>query len=132
MSIPHGKYASVTFRAQAIPFVTQWTCTINQTTADSTAMDASNFGRTRKPGFKSGTATITAWMTEGAWVDDDAALIDDGDEGALVLSRGASAGAGGYTIASARVTGRTATDPKDGVVGVTYNLIANGAIAALS
>ena len=131
MAIPHGKYARATFRAQAIPFVTQWTCTINQTTADSTAMSASNFGRTRKPGFKSGTATVTAWMTEGAWVDSAAALIDDGDTGTLALGRGDVDGAGGYT-GTARVTGRTATDPKDGIVGVTYNFVYNGAITALS
>ena len=127
----HGKYAFVTFGGETIPFTTQWTCTLNQTVSDSSSMSATNHGRTRKVGFKSGTATVTAWMTEGAWVDGAAGEITDGQTDTLILGRGAVASTGGYT-GEAQVTSRAATDPKDGVVAVTYNFAYNGAITALS
>ena len=127
----HGKYARVTWATIAIDNLQGWTCTLNQANADDSVMAASNHGRTRKAGFRSGTATVSAWMTTKAFFDKDSGSeITDGQTAALVLGRG-QAGSGGYSIATAKVTSRAASDPKDGIVLVTYNFVANGTVADL-
>lgn len=128
MSSVHGKKARVTWDGNTIPNLTGWTCTLNQANADDSVMAATNHGRTRKPGFKSGTATVTAWMTDVVFHDGTAA-ITDGQEAVLVLGRGI-AGDGGYT-GTAKVTSRAASNPKDGIVQVTYNFIWEGAVSDL-
>ena len=130
MSSVHGKKARVTWDGNTIPNLTGWTCTLNQANADDSVMAAVNHGRTRKPGFKAGTATVTAWMVETVFFDGTAA-ITDGQEAVLELARGATDAEGGYT-GTAKVTSRAATNPKDGIVQVTYNFVWEGAVAALT
>lgn len=57
----HGKSAKVLLSSTEIPQLTGWTCNVNAATADSTSVHATNKGRTRTSGFKSGTATATAY-----------------------------------------------------------------------
>ncbi len=123
----HGKYARVTWSTNTIPNLQGWTCTLNQANADDSVMAAANHGRTRKAGFRSGTGTVTAWMTTVAFHDGTDA-ITDGQSAVLQLKRGAQDGAGGYN-GTAQVTSRAASNPKDGIVLVTYNFMFNGAVS---
>ena len=125
----HGKKATVTWAAHTIPNLQGWTCTLNQANADNSVMSATNHGRTRRAGFRSGTATVSAWMTLVAFHDGDAA-ITDGQSATLVLWRHSAAAAGGYT-GTALVTSRSASNPKDGIVLVTYNFVWNGTVTPL-
>ena len=125
----HGKKATVTWAAHTIPNLQGWTCTLNQANADNSVMSATNHGRTRRAGFRSGTATVSAWMTTAAFHDGTAA-ITDGQSSTLVLWRHSAAAAGGYT-GTALVTSRSASNPKDGIVLVTYNFVWNGTVTPL-
>ena len=126
----HGKKAKITWATNTLENPQGWVCTLNQANADDSVMAESNHGRTRKAGFRSGTAVVTAWMTTEAFNDgtDD---ISDGQAATLVLNRRSSDAAGGYT-GTAKVTSRAASNPKDGIVLVTYNFVWNGTVAPLS
>ena len=123
----HGKYARVTWDTNSIPNLQGWTCTLAQANADDSVMAAANHGRTRKAGFRSGTGTVTAWMTTAAFHDGTAAMTD-GQSAVLQLKRGAQDGAGGYN-GTAQLLSRAASNPKDGIVLVTYNFKYNGAVS---
>lgn len=123
----HGKYARVTWATNSVDNLQGWTCTLSQANSDDSVMTAANHGRTRKAGFRSGIATVTAWMTAAAFHDGTDEMTE-GQSAVLQLKRGAQDGAGGYN-GTAQLLSRAASNPKDGIVLVTYNFKYNGEVS---
>ena len=117
----HGKTASAYWNTAALTSVTGWSCTLNADVAETTAMTATNFGKTREVGFNSGTASVTCLLTGDYEVDEGASYV-------LELLRGAATALGGYA-GTATCIGVTPGANKDGVETVTYNFEWDGAVS---
>ncbi len=110
--------------------VIEWTVNLVCSTAESTVMHASNRGKTREPGFKGATATVTCNLPGDV-------VIDEGDEGSLELLRTALNADKGYTFGTAGVgnkgaicTGVDLGVDKDGIETVTYTFQATKIITS--
>lgn len=108
--------------------VTGWSVTMTATTAESTAMHASNTGKTRELGFKGATATVTAHLAGDV-------AIDEGQLGALELMRTALNADKGYALGVTGAAGRGCICTgvaigvdKDGIETVTYSFTATIAV----
>ena len=108
--------------------VTGWSVTLTATTAESTAMHATNTGKTRELGYKGATATVTCHLPGDV-------EIDEGQLGALELMRTATNADGGYALGVVGASGRgcicTGVDlgvDKDGIETVTYSFTATKAV----
>lgn len=116
----HGKSIAASFGGSSIAELTSWEYSLVAATADSTAAHASNKGRTRLPGFKSGTATVNTYANGTAQV------ADIGEEATLVLKRTAAITAlTGQAICTSIEDGAV----KDGVLTTNYNFTFTGIAA---
>lgn len=114
----------------ALTNVIEWNVSLVCATAESTVMQPSNTGKTREPGFKGGTATVTCHISGDI-------EIDTGTEGALELTRTRTNADKGYAFGVTGAAGKGAictgvdfgTD-KDGIETVTYSFQSTGAIIA--
>ena len=79
----HGKSATALFDVNTFPNIVNWSYTLNAGTADSTGMNATNSGRTRTSGFKSGTASVSTYQ-------DSAQNATIGQQAELTLKRNSS------------------------------------------
>ncbi len=114
----------------ALTNVVEWSVTMTSSTAESTVMHASSTGKTREPGFKGATMTVTCNLAGDV-------EIDEGDEGSLELLRTALNADKGYTFGATGAAGKgaicTGVDvgvDKDGIETVTYSFQSTGAISA--
>lgn len=126
----HGKTCSAEWKIAAGAFAPLtntigWSITLTAGTAESTAMHATNLGKTREVGFKGGTATITCYLPGDV-------EIDEGDVGAIELLRGATNAEGGFASAvlGALCVGVDITTNKNGIEEVTYSFQLTGAVSA--
>ena len=117
-----------TAAVSALTDVISWTSDLSCKTAESTAVHASTHGKTRVPGFKTSTASVTCLLVGDM-------EIDEGAEGALELLRTATYGDGGIAFGTAGsgtkgaiCTGVEIGTDKDNLATVTYNFQAIGAV----
>ena len=118
----HGKTSSAWWITTKITQVTGWTCSLTCSTADSTARSADTFGRTRKPGYIGGTATVTAKLYGDS-------LPQQGATADLQLLRGLTNAEKGYQ-GTATCTGASPSLDRDGIGEVTYEFQWNGTVSA--
>jgi len=137
-TIFHGKTASAWFQSGgpggqvAITGVRSWSCTLNVSVADASAMAATT-GRTRVVGIKSGTITIEAVYDGTKYVQldesDNAAFVDDTTGIEIQLLRDATNASLGYKGA-AMCTGVSVGVAIDGTPIITYNFTWIGTVGA--
>ena len=120
----HGKSLIATFATTPIPMPREWSVSLAAETADTTSGHATTNGRTRLPGVKSGTATVTA-------VANGAISPAIGTTGALKLSRSATVGDGAYS-GSAICTGTEITVDRSGTSLVKYSFTFTGAVTIVT
>ena len=112
----HGKTGSVDFGG-AWTNVLSWTVDLVAEVHDSTAMHATNDGRTREVGLKSGTATI-----ETLWAVGDLPQADVQVAAAtLKLYRVGTTASNGYYTGTAILESWDQDEPVDDLVKITYN-----------
>ena len=116
----HGKSSLAYWNTSALVSVTDWSCTLTADTAETTAMAAGNYGKTRLAGFNSGTASVTCLATGDS-------EVGEGDSHVLELLRGAANALGGYA-GTATCTGWSFSEDKDGVATITYNFMWDGEV----
>ncbi len=121
-AVYHGKGSSAYWSTTLINQIIEWSANLIRDTADSTAMHASNTGRTREAGFAGGTATVTAYL-EG----DNA--IDEGAEAVLELLRIATNAGKGYK-GTAICTGVEDGVDMNGVETVTYSFMFSSTVTS--
>ncbi len=91
-AIFHGKAANAYWDDSgytAFTNLTEWSCTITADTAESHVMNATNYGKTREVGFKTGTATVVCRVSGDQ-------QVDEGVNATLILRRDATNTSKGY------------------------------------
>jgi len=123
-SVFHGKGATAWWGSTGYTeFVSlvEWSATILADVAESHAMHASSYGKTREVGFKTGTARVVCRLTGDA-------IVDEGSTYTLELWRTSSSAAKGYS-GSAICTGVEAGVDMNDIEVITYSFQFTGAIA---
>jgi hypothetical protein len=115
----HGKTATASYGGTTFLEMLGWTCDLTAATADSTAVHASNTGRTRNAGFNAGTATVQCYQG-------DTQTAQIGQSATLVLKRNASTIA--YTGTAICTNIENGAD-KAGNVTVNYSFKWTGTVA---
>lgn len=126
-SIYHGKAAKAYWGSTgwtAFLSVIEWSCTLTADVAESTVMAASNYGKTREVGFKSGTASVTCLAQDST----DVALTE-GSSYTLELWRSATSGDKGYSGAAICTGIDYGVDMND-METVAYNFQLTGTITS--
>ena len=93
--------------------LTEWSCTISADVAESHAMHASSYGKTREVGFKSGTCTVTVKLPGDA-------VVTEGTSYTIELWRTTLSADKGYSGA-AICTGIDVGVDKDDIEVMTYS-----------
>lgn len=122
----HGKTAMAHWKLGAGAFapisnMIEWSVSLTSMTAESSVMHASAHGKSREPGFKGGTATVTCFLPGDV-------EIDEGAEGTLELLRNQALNADKGYEGACICTGVDTGVDKDGVETVTYSFTFTGAV----
>jgi len=123
-----GKHVRVLWNENPMYKPKNWSCTMNVSTADSTAAAGTNNSRTRIAGFKNATATFTVLISDSGFADSASNTIALGDSQTLQLWRTNSIADGAYS-GTATITDISMSNPKDGVVEATYSAKFNGELS---
>ena len=120
----HGKVGGAVFGAVTFAAVRSWTIDLTCDAAETTAMHATNDGKTRVAGILRGTATVTCLYTAGATVQVDIQATD----ATLKLQRTAATVGDGYYTGTAKCTGWDITADVTDVEMITYSFIFTGTV----
>lgn len=115
----HGKGGKAKFDTTEFANEIRWTINLHNTAADSTAMHASNTGRTRVAGINGGTADVECYYLADASPE----VLPGATAATLELWRAASDAGAGYYTGPAKCTGYDLGATIDGVETITYHFI---------
>ena len=120
----HGKEGGAVFGAVTFANVLSWTITLSCALADSTEMHATNTGRTRVAGFKTGTASVECLYNANAVPE----VLPGATAATLKLQRDSGTLAAGYYTGTAASTGYVLGVTKDDIEIITYNFVFQAAV----